>query len=158
MTNEQLIKEFERWILAGKPYVWVQQDSDSWYISPTTCWNSSDVTYIIDDEHATLRKLQIDEPDTKFQVYHTSTMKWETVEPVWEPGRKYRIKRTEWYEDPAMVDKPIWVKDDDSMCWGIDIFLKYTRGVRYPFECRGSNWKEAKPIKPEDLYQGGKDD
>ena len=93
MTNEQIIKEFTRWILAGTPGIWIKQDDSTiWYLEHTTCWTSSNATYIVDDEHAELRKLQVNDPDTKFQWF--TGQRWRNCGniPNWDIGIKYRIK------------------------------------------------------------------
>jgi hypothetical protein len=59
-----------------------------------------------------------------------------------------------WYEDPDMVGKPVWVRDNYKDEWSIGIFVNYTDEKEYPFRCKYSDWLYAKPIKPEDLYQG----
>ena len=158
MTDEKLIKEFTRWVLVGKPSVWVKQDGDTvWYTKHTTYQNSSKVTYIVDDEHARFRKLQVDEPDTKFQAFDTKEKDWYDCDPTWDIGCKYRVKPKEWYEGPNVIGKPLWVWDAEEEP-DIDLFIEYVNNSEYPFKCKNGSWKQAKPVKPEDLYQGVNDD
>ena len=153
MTDEQLKQEFARWIDAGRPVVWYKRNDGSWgYVNAAPSWNNEDI-YIVDDEHAELRKLQIDKPETKFEWFNGQRWCNCGSVPNWEPGRKYRVKPKEWYEDLDMIGKPVWVRDEDNEKWGIDIFIDYTDDKKYPFLCRNSDWTFAKPVKPEDLYQ-----
>jgi len=157
MTDAQLKQEFARWIDAGRPAVWYKSTTSNprWLASgrQNTCWKYSDTIYIVDDEQAELRKLQIDKPETKFEWFNGQRWCNCGSVPNWEPGRKYRVKPKEWYEDLDMIGKPVWVRDEDNEKWGIDIFIDYTDDKKYPFLCRNSDWTFAKPVKPEDLYQ-----
>ena len=55
-----------------------------------------DVTYIVDDVHAVLRKLQIDKPDTVFEVDTKDGCGWEgTYSPTWSFNHEYRVKEEE---------------------------------------------------------------
>ena len=101
MTNKEIIKEFERWISAGRPKVWVKalnyQKSEWILISVQPEW-SKDNIYIVDDHQAELRKLQIDNPDTKFQACKPSSSKeecWYDCTPIWYLNCRYRIKPKE---------------------------------------------------------------
>jgi len=50
--------------------------------------------YIVDDEQAELRMLQIDEPNTNFEYYNEKIGRWlETVLPEWNINTKYRVKQ-----------------------------------------------------------------
>jgi len=160
MTEKQLIKEFERWVKAGRPKMWYKRSNGSWgYVSGIPSWNNKDI-YIVDDDHTELRKLQIDEPDAKFQYYNEIAKEWQTIQDLnWDfnPDVKYRLKPTEWYEDPDMVGKPVWVRDYNNEEWDIDILVNYADEKKSPFRCKSCSWTYAKPVKPEDLYQGDKD-
>jgi len=158
MTDKKTKQEFERWIDAERPKVWYRSTRyNAWRLLESPNWNRN-AFYVVDDKHAELRKLQIDEPDTEFQVYHTSTMEWETVEPVWELGRKYRVAPGKWYENPEMVGKPVWCKSYKNNRWELDIFIEYDENRCRPFNCFNGYRVEAKPVKPEDLYQGEYDE
>ena len=148
-----IIKEFERWINADRPKVWVKgKEDDRWDTMRVPCWNSSGLVYIVDDEQAELRKLQIDEPDTKFQWFNVQ--EWRNCNPSWDIDIEYRVKPKEWYEDENMVGKPIWVRDCTTDEWDLDIFVKYDPKHNFEFVGKSFMWKYAKPVKPEDLYQG----
>jgi len=153
MTDAQLKQEFARWIDAGRPVVWYKRNDGSWgYVNEGPSWNNEDI-YIVDDEQAELRKLQIDNPETKFEWFNGQRWCNCGSVPNWELGRKYRIKRTEWYEDPNIVGKPIWVRDYNDEEWDIDIFMNYADGKKRPFHCKSCSWGYAKPVKPEECYQ-----
>ena len=64
----------------------------------------------------------------------------------------------EWYEDPDMVGKPVWVRDGVNSYWSIDIFMSYVDGADFPFYTNFDYYKQAKPVKPEECYQGVQDD
>jgi len=156
MTEKQLIKEFARWIDAGRPAVWYKSTTSNprWLASgrQNTCWKYSDTIYIVDDDHAELRKLQIDKPDTKFEWF--AGQEWHDCKdiPNWDLETKYRVKPTEWYEDPDMVGKPVWARDIDDGKWNLDIFEKYVSNNICPYRCKSYAWVHAKPVEPEDLY------
>ncbi len=169
MTNKELISEFKRWLNTNKPKVYIKSIShfkeDIWEFTYIPNWTSN-TYYIVDDAHAEFRKLQIEKPDTQFQLlqYQEAGLDsngepkvkavWVDCKPDWNLNEKYRIKPLEWYEDPNMIDKPIWVRDDDTEKWSIDIFLGYTASASCQFNCKDGRWYYAKPVKPEDLYQG----
>jgi len=73
MTNEQLKKEFGRWVDNGKGMVWYSHGNDWKFIQPS--WEY-DGHYITNDKHAELRKLQIDKPDTEFEYKSSNMNKW----------------------------------------------------------------------------------
>jgi len=156
MTDEQVIKEFERWIDAGRPRVWYSDAGRLWVSTNCPRWDE-DTTYIVDDEQAELRKLQIDKPETKFQIKILD--RWRDAEPeeLWSTTYEYRVKPTEWYEDPNMIGKPVWVRDYNDEEWDIDIFVNYADGKERPFHCKSCSWAYTKPVKPEECYQGGKE-
>jgi len=93
MINKQIIKEFGRWILAKRPAVWYKRNEGSWEcVNEVPSWNNEDI-YIVDDEQAELRKLQIDKPDTKFQVKRSKEGIWKDCDiPSWYKGVEYRVK------------------------------------------------------------------
>ena len=62
----------------------------------------------------------------------------------------------EWYEDPEMIGKPVWVRDRGTHNWKVRIFEGYNDDKYITSEY--IEWKYAKPVKPEDLYQGAQDD
>jgi len=169
MTNEELINEFKRWISAGRPKVYIRSIShfkeDIWEFTYIPNWTSN-TYYVVDNAHAEFRKLQIEKPDTQFQLLQyqeagldsnsESKVKavWVNCKPDWNLNEKYRIKPLEWYNNPNMKNKPVWVKSHKDNEWEIDIFLSYHKNDRLPFNCLNDCWKYAKPVKPEDLYQG----
>jgi len=103
--------------------------------------------------------LQIDEPNAEFQWFNGQ--KWLSCEgvPSWNIGTKYCIKPKEWYEDPDMIGKPVWVRDQETDSWKIRIFKDY-KAHRFFTEANiiktSIGWNYAKPVKPEDLYQEAK--
>ena len=162
MTNEELINEFKRWLNAGRPAVYIRSIShfkeDTWEFTYIPKW-ASNTYYIVDDEQATFRKLQIDKPDTKFQVKRSKQDVWKACDkPSWYKGVEYRVKRTEWYEDPNMNGRPVWCKNCKDNEWEIDIFLSYHKNDKLPFNCLNDCWKYAEPVKLEDLHQGEQND
>ena len=151
MTDEELKQEFNRWIDVGKPEIWYKDSKHEWVTVLVPNWRNKDAYFIVDDEQAELRKFQIDNPNTKFQAYYNN--KWTDTTPSWFIDRKYRVKPLEWYEDPNMIGKPVWVRDSVNSYWVIDVFMSYTNDAEYLFECGRGGWKEAKPVKPEECYQ-----
>ena len=165
MNKEEIINEFNRWIEAGRPAVWVKDKdkypNNEWNKQFKTCWSQPDTKYyIVDDKQAELRKLVIDKPDTKIQVkYYTESSEegvivgWRNTIPDWNPEWDYRVKPKEWYEDSDVIGKPVWVRDRETDIWQVDKFLYYTHDSEIPrFNCSIHNWKYAKPVKPEDTF------
>jgi hypothetical protein len=156
MTNNDFKKEFERWIDAGRPPVWVKGPSvpeNDWIITEKPEWNEES-TYVINDEQAELRILQYDKPSTKFQ-FKNSKGEWENCEPAWSVNEKYRVKPTEWYEDPKMIGKLMIVWDFDKSSINVEKFKKYDQNSPYPFIDEDDvRWMNAEPIKPSDCYGG----
>jgi len=93
MTNEELIKEFSRWLNSGKGEVWYREDEwGSWgWGLHIVSWDNKDAQYIANDKHAELRKLQKDEPDTTFE-FKDSVGEWLTSDPLWSLNYEYRVK------------------------------------------------------------------
>ena len=91
MTNEELKKEFGKWVDEGKKSVWYRSDEDDrWALIAFATWVFEGY-YITDDKHAEMRKLQIDELDTKFEVLTEGN--WDiTLTPAWDVTREYRVK------------------------------------------------------------------
>ena len=98
MTDKELVKEFERWILAGRPRVWVKVDRDAeiskWDTIEVPFWNPSRTVYIVDDEQAEIRKHLVDNPNTKIQFRINSNRKWaDIINPQFDiPNCEYRVK------------------------------------------------------------------
>jgi len=159
MTNEEIRKEFSRWISIRRDNVWCRYPHEKfWSLKNIPTWNETEI-YIVDDKQAKLKKLQIDKPETQFQMYDVSLRKWVECTPTWNICTRYRIKPKEWYEDPDMIDKPVWVRDFKEREWLLRTFKNYEKDTKYPFVVRGgASWQYAKPVKPEDLYQGEKND
>jgi len=156
MNDTQIKKEFNRWLEAGRPTVLVKDFSqgEEWYTVRCPAWSRNKI-YIVEDHQAELRKLQIDEPDTKFQIWREFEEEWWECEcPMWNPKHKFRVKPKEWYEDPEMVDKPVWVSDDYSSEEYITLFKRFSKGSQYPIVTAAGNFKTARPVKPEECYQG----
>jgi len=158
MTNEELMKEFKRWMDAGRPQVYVRTIShfkdDIWKSISNPIWSSNEY-YIVNDEQAELRKLQIEKPDTQFQWFYEEEREWLDLEcsPLWDTLVKYRIKPSKWYEDPNMYNKPCWFRNDEDEEWELHIFKGYGIDESYHFISSTNVWKYAKPVKSEDLYQ-----
>ena len=76
--------------------VWVfGADYGKWELTANPRW-VEERTYIVDDIHAELRKLQIDKPDTKFEVYSNLTHKWVSdSSPSWHVSNEYKVKDPE---------------------------------------------------------------
>jgi len=87
-----MTKEFDRWIEAGRPSVWykTKHTDEMWMEVYIPAWEPEN-DYIIDDKHATLRRLQVGEPETKFEVELSDG--WTDVrEPLWNLDNEYRVK------------------------------------------------------------------
>jgi len=98
MSHEHWKNEINRW--ADSPEgtkVWCRQ-TIKWVLYSAPSW-SKKFQYIVDDCHAELRKLQIDEPETKFEMRDVD--KWYCVEvSAWLIDEEYRVKeepKTETY-------------------------------------------------------------
>jgi len=157
MTNEQIKKEFSRWIDAGKPPVWTNDIDNpiTWSLIQLPTWAVDHYIYIVDDKHAELRKLQIDEPNTKFEYYEPIAKVWVSANmPSWNTNIKYRVKPKEWFEDLDMVGKPVWIRDNELDDWEISTFHKYDNNLMYEYICASGSWKYAKPVTCDDLYKG----
>ena len=161
MTKKEVIKEFKRWIKSGQPNVWIKElntENDEWFKMPLPCWNSfKNLYYIVNDRHAELRKLYFDNPNIKFQIKPKHFKEWTDVkceDDLWNTNFDYRIKPLEWYKDPNMVGKPVWVRDEDEEEWTLDIFYNIDENDKYKFAYRFDGWVYAKPVKPQDCYQG----
>jgi len=67
-------------------------------------------------------------------------------------------EQTEWYEDPNMIGKPVWVRDEDNDLWDVELFRAYNKDAEFPFYTNFDYYKQAKPVQPEECYQVEKDD
>ena len=87
-----MIEEFKRWMEAGRCNVWHKTIgiNEKWDKVFRPVWNPKSI-YIVDDEHATLRMLQVDSPETKFEV-ELSDGWTEVREPLWDLDNEYRVK------------------------------------------------------------------
>lgn len=58
----------------------------------------------------------------------------------------------EWYEN---ITKPVicWVRDDDDDGWLLSQVINYKEKYDYPFETKYDHYKQAIPVKPEELLQ-----
>jgi len=106
MTNEQLKKEFSRWVDNEQGLVWYKGDS-VWMLIATT-WSGTG-HYITNDKHQELRRLEIDIPETKFEFYNIN-YNWVEAKPQWNPELEYRVKVEpvyEWIFYRVNIDKKI---------------------------------------------------
>jgi len=69
-----------------------------------------------------------------------------------------KFERTKWYKDPAMVGRPVWVRDEDNELWDVELFRAYDKDAEFPFYTNFDHYKQAKPVKPEECYQGNNND
>ena len=103
MTDKALIDEFCRWVDNGKGDVWYQNiTTKEWYTTYPT-WDSTG-HYITNDKHQELRRLQIDEPDTKFEFFGIKD-RWVEAKPQWNIELKYRVKVEPVYEYQYLYKK-----------------------------------------------------
>jgi len=154
MTNKQIKAEFARWIDADRPSIWIKfEDIESkWELKDKVSWDSNQLYYIVGDNHSELRKLQIDEPNTKFQVKSKIDGEWKDISIIfWDLVSKYRVKPKEWYEDPNMIDKYIWVRNYTTEEWLIYRYTGYIKDARFPYKTFGKCWKYAIPVKYDNL-------
>ncbi len=135
MTNEEIKKEFNRWIDAGRPAVWYKSNVDNqWrlvYKGENPSW-ITDFTYIVDDKYAELRILEIDAPDTKFQIKRSKEGIWKDCDiPSWYKGVEYRVK-------PKSKVERRWryAKDEDGYTITASSYVsdRYAKGARH-LEC-----------------------
>ena len=94
MKNDKLKQEFDRWLDNGKGEIWYK-NIGAWYLQYVN-WNGTG-SYITNDKHAELRKLQIDKPDTVFEIQDTDGS-WNERRPSWHIDREYRVKVEPIYE------------------------------------------------------------
>jgi len=162
MTREEVKKEFNRWVDKKQPAVWVKKrTSNIWSLEITPFWKyyKNEYIYIVDDEQAELRKLQINKPDTKFQYYDSLSNHWfSKSNPKWCINTKYRKKPKEWYKADDAIGKPVYVRVSGESEWCISMFGRYDKENSTFIDIYEIEWKYAKPVKPEDLYQGEEND
>ena len=96
MTNEELKNEFSRWLDNGKGEIWYKTIDTREWLLVVTKWCSTG-SYITNDKHQELRKLQIDESATKFEIRHPSGS-WHERIPSWDINREYRVMVEPVYE------------------------------------------------------------
>jgi len=63
------------------------------------------------------------------------------------------LVEVEWYNDPAMVGKPVRVKDNFKDEWSYDFFSSFRKDSLYTFNCINAQWAFCEPLTPADLYQ-----
>jgi len=89
-------KEIQRWLNnSSEPKVWVIAIfKKNWQLRKfSTCYWEDYCYYIIDDEQAELRKLQIDERRAEFEYYSVLKHGWVyTEKPLWNKYGQYRVK------------------------------------------------------------------
>jgi len=72
--------------------VWYSHNNSEWVLRSKPDWNE-DVVYIVDDWHSVLRKLQVDDPETKFEYRYAVDMDWTYGEVTeWNLDTEYRVK------------------------------------------------------------------
>ena len=94
MTNEELVKEFKRWIDADRPMVWFKEIAceDEWETTLVPKWNNYSV-YIVDDKHAEIRKMKNDDDSLVIEFYDDGAKKWREPRDLnWDLRTQYRIK------------------------------------------------------------------
>ena len=92
MTNEELKKEFSRWVDNDKGKVWYRNE---YWTFVTPMWNNTG-HYITNDKHAELRRLAIDEPDTEFEFTNEHMNKWIDADGAYfSEQNEYRVKKVE---------------------------------------------------------------
>jgi len=130
MNDEQMIKEFERWVKAGRPRVWVKNVSDKegdWVLMPLLPTWFKNRVYVIDDEYAEIRKAFYD--GKKIQWRCESEQEWYPLsyDDFYKPVDKYRIKP----EEPVYEYK--FVRESPYNGWIV------TEGY-YPIDEADDNW------------------
>jgi len=113
MNTEQIKKEFERWVDAGRPKVWRRTIGyKNWKLVVTPSW-SSNRYYVISDKDEEIRKAFYDGKTIQCRLVNTY-YEWEDINPPnWLDGYEYRIKP----EEP--VYEWIWysMNEDKTVCW-----------------------------------------
>jgi PAS domain-containing protein len=143
-----------------------------WHRHGTVHWLEN-ITYIVDDEWAELRKAQADGKDIYFKrdgKYIKQAEDWwknEFYDAVhYTDLDEYEIdvepEKKEWYE--CIPDEGIicWVWDNDENSKCLRLVVGFCQGAEYPFEAiingfrnrATTNWKHAEPAKPEECWQG----
>jgi len=142
--------------------VWVRNSlgcASDWMVVSNPSWNE-DVYYIVDDRHAELRKLQIDEPETIFECLVYAGNWLVKVEPIWNIVAEYRVK-----PEPKWTDN---LEENPVLCWLWDelkdrrVYAQYVKnfdtGTTYPFiTVTRTRFKYAEPVKSEECYTSKKD-
>ena len=98
MTDEQIKKEFERWVNLGRPNVWVKKPGDEWKKVTHSMWERNEYVYIIDDRYAEIRKAFYDGETIQLRdfYYGCEWYDWnEKYEPKWNSYSDIRIKPEE---------------------------------------------------------------
>jgi len=97
----------------GDKGVWLRTSFEKWILLPNKEVNwFCDCEYVVNDDQAELRKLQMDYPDTKFEVYLNSRLGWVFTVPVfWDPSFKYRIQEEGYTYQ--------WIYQDEEYNWVI---------------------------------------
>jgi hypothetical protein len=121
MNNEELVKEFKRWVEADRPQVWFKgPDMDTWKLTAgvhTPSW-SHNFTYIVNDRHSEIRKQKVDNPDLIIEFYDKVINKWVVIDnPGWLLDIEYHIKEpksTTLYEW-MYKEEGRWCIDDDLL-------------------------------------------
>jgi len=72
MTNEEIKREFERWIDTGRPLVWIKNlnnPTSEWITISNPTWREK-ITYIVDNQYAEIRKAFYDGKTIQFKIYN----------------------------------------------------------------------------------------
>ena len=99
MTKREIKNEMARWVDSGFKQVWCNTNENGWITVLIPSWTPAH-KWIVDDEHAELRKLQFNKPNTKFQMYNTFENVWEDAigNALWLPNIDYQVKPEPVYE------------------------------------------------------------
>ena len=97
MTNEELIREFSKWVNSGKGDVWYRKANTKKWCIAFPNWEGNG-HYIVEDKHTEFRKLKIDKPSTEFE-FRKGENDWSIARhPNWDVKLEYRVKAEPVYE------------------------------------------------------------
>ncbi|MCF6331008.1 MAG: hypothetical protein L3I99_05615 [Sulfurimonas sp.] len=94
MTNDAKIKEFAKWLQAGKKKTWTKTHSDSEWQLLEPDWFSN-YNYITNNRHAELRKMKVDKPETVIEAEILPNLWRVGLDPTWYIDVNYRFKKEE---------------------------------------------------------------
>jgi len=130
--------------------VWYRhRKSKSWVKAFVPEWHK-DYHLIIDDKHAKLRKLQIDEPNTKFE-FQADDGNWFDTVPTWLTITEYRVKvKHEWEDDLECGAILCWCRDYKDEIPKADVIVRHA--TKFHYQGRNGSYRYAEPIKPKECY------